>query len=74
MIDKIEEHGGKIDGVYVSIAVEDDDFSRRPNIGMAMNIKTEYPNIDFSKTIVVGDSITDKIFADRIGAKFIGVE
>ena len=74
MLDKIEENGGRIDGIYVSTAIKDDDYHRKPNIGMAMDIKAENPNIDFSKTIVVGDSITDKIFADRIGAKFIGVK
>lgn len=73
MIDKIEENGGKIDGIYVCTAVEDDD-RRKPNTGMAMDIKAENPHIDFTKTIVVGDSVTDKIFADKIGAKFIGVE
>ena len=73
MIDKIEENDGRIDGIYVCTAVEDDD-RRKPNIGMAMNIKAENPHIDFTKTIVVGDSVTDKIFADKIGAKFIGVE
>ena len=74
MLNNIEEHGGKIDGIYVSTAVEDDDFSRKPNIGMAMDIKADYPDIDFSKAIVVGDSITDKIFADKIGAKSIGLK
>lgn len=73
MIDKIEENGGRIDGIYVCTAVEDDD-RRKPNTGMAMDIKAENPHIDFTKTIVVGDSVTDKIFADKIGAKFIGVE
>ena len=72
-ISKIEENGGRIDGIYVCTAVEDDD-RRKPNTGMAMDIKAENPHIDFIKTIVVGDSVTDKIFADKIGAKFIGVE
>ena len=29
------------------------------------------PDIDFSKTIVVGDSFADRLFANRINAKFI---
>lgn len=74
MLDAIEQHGGRIDGIYVCTAVDSNDFRRKPNIGMAIDIKNTFPTIDFTKTIVVGDSITDKIFADKIGAKFIGVK
>jgi len=74
MLNTIKQHGGRIDSIYISTAVEDNDYRRKPNVGMAMDIKAEYPHIDFSKTIVVGDSITDKLFADKIGAKFIGVK
>ena len=35
------------------------------------NIKRDFPDIDFSKTIVVGDSFADRLFANRINAKFI---
>ena len=44
-----------------------------PNTGMADLIKSEFPEIDFSKTVIVGDSASDYLFADNLKSRFIYV-
>ncbi|MCX8075741.1 MAG: HAD hydrolase-like protein, partial [Aquificaceae bacterium] len=48
-------------------------YCRKPNIGLALQAKEVFPDIDFSKSIVVGDSVSDMEFAKRIGAIGIAV-
>lgn len=71
MLLSVKEMGGKIDKIYFSTGIDDSDYMRKPNVGMAESIKKDFPEVDFKKTIVVGDSYSDRLFADRINAKFI---
>ncbi len=38
-----------------------------PKIGMALKAKEMFPEIDFKKSIVIGDSLSDMEFAINIG-------
>lgn len=40
---------------------------RKPNIGMALKAKEEFPDINFSNSIMVGDSLSDLQFAHNAG-------
>ncbi|MDR2775681.1 MAG: HAD family hydrolase [Tannerella sp.] len=71
MLHEIENHGGRIDKIYYCTATSDDDINRKPNIGMALQAKRDYPDIDFSRSLMIGDSETDKIFAENLGMKYI---
>ena len=57
--------GGKIDAIYHAPQLaEENSTMRKPNIGMALQAaKKEFPSIDFKKSIMVGDSISDMEFA-----------
>ncbi len=46
---------------------------RKPKIGMALMAKKDYPEIDFSKSIMVGDSLSDMEFAKNAGMIGIAV-
>ncbi len=69
MIDNIELHKGVIDKIYYCTEVKNDAFCRKPNIGMGLKALYDFPEIDFSKSIIVGDSITDMEFGQRLGMK-----
>jgi D-glycero-D-manno-heptose 1,7-bisphosphate phosphatase len=47
---------------------------RKPNSGMALAAKQEFPSVDFQKSIMVGDSDSDIEFGKKLGMKtvFIG--
>ena len=44
---------------------------RKPNIGMALQAKQEFPEVDFSKSILIGDSVTDIQMGKRAGMKIV---
>lgn len=71
MLNDISNMGGHIDKIYYSTGIDNSDNMRKPNIGMAERIKIDFPDVDFNRTIVVGDSFADRLFADRIKANFI---
>lgn len=75
MLSEIEKIGGKIDAVYFSpYRAEENHPMRKPHTGMALKAKEDFPDIDFEKSIMVGDSESDMEFGKRCGMKtvFIG--
>jgi D-glycero-D-manno-heptose 1,7-bisphosphate phosphatase len=63
MLYEITYHGGRIDKVYFSPHLQEENHpTRKPGTGMAMQAKKEFPAINFAKSIVVGDSMSDMQF------------
>jgi D-glycero-D-manno-heptose 1,7-bisphosphate phosphatase len=62
MLVSIEENSGKTDKIYYCRNTEDSSLYRKPNIGMGLLAKQDFPEIEFSKSIMVGDSISDMEF------------
>jgi len=72
LITKVHEAGGKIDEIYYCPDMAGTGSSnRKPEIGMALKAKEEYPEIDFSKSIMIGDSISDMKFGKNAGMKTV---
>lgn len=64
----IEEKGGRIDAVYYAPQLkEENSLMRKPMPGMAHSAKNDFPKIDFNKSIMIGDSISDMEFAVNSG-------
>ena len=71
MLTSIEETSGKIDQIYHCRDTDDSSPYRKPNIGMTLLAKQEYPEIEFSKSVMVGDSISDMEFGKKLGMKCV---
>ncbi|HXB41132.1 MAG TPA: HAD family hydrolase [Bacteroidia bacterium] len=72
LADEIEKHEGRIDKVYFSPHLASaNHHSRKPGIGMALDAKNDFPEIDFTKSIMVGDSMSDMVFGKSAGMKTI---
>lgn len=72
MIYEINYLGGRIDKVYFSPYLDSENHpTRKPNIGMALQAKKDFPEIDFSKSIIVGDSLSDMEFGKKAGMRTI---
>ena len=68
MIYEIVYHGGRIDKVYFSPHLKTENHpTRKPGIGMALNAKDDFPQIDFTRSIMVGDSMSDMEFGKNAG-------
>ena len=63
-----ENAGGKVDHFYFApqLASEGSNY-RKPGTGMGLTAKEDYPEIDFSKAIMVGDSESDIEFGMKLG-------
>jgi D-glycero-alpha-D-manno-heptose 1-phosphate guanylyltransferase len=64
---RIEENGGRIDKIYYCIATDPRQFCRKPNPGMALEAKKDFPAVDLSKTIMVGNKLSDMQFGRNAG-------
>ena len=64
-----------IDAIYYcpTLAAENS-LMRKPNIGMALQAKKDFPDVDFSKSVMVGDSPSDMQFGLNAGMKTVYVK
>lgn len=69
MLHEIVQAGGHIDAIYFApnLITNDTKGMRKPNTGMAIQAKTDFPEIDFSKSIMVGDTASDMQFGKNAG-------
>jgi D-glycero-alpha-D-manno-heptose 1-phosphate guanylyltransferase len=59
--------GGRIDRIYYCIEKDDKYFYRKPNPGMAIQAFRDFPDIDASKSIMIGDKPGDMRFGRSAG-------
>ncbi len=64
---EIEKNGGRIDKIYYCTATDSHHFYRKPNPGMALQAAKDFPSIDLSKTIMVGNKLSDMQFGRNAG-------
>lgn len=75
MLDQITKAGGRVDAIYFCPALKDSgDKCRKPEIGMALQAKKEFPEIDFKKSIMIGDSLSDMAFGKNAGMQTIFID
>lgn len=68
MQEEIKDAGGRIDAVfYAPELAKRKSFLRKPNVGMGLKAKKQFPEINFRKSVMVGDSIGDMQFGKRLG-------
>ncbi|MFC1546264.1 D-glycero-alpha-D-manno-heptose-1,7-bisphosphate 7-phosphatase [bacterium] len=74
MLEIINEHGGRIDSIYYCPHDRDDCSCRKPDVSMAHDAKKDFPDIQFEKSIIIGDSDADIELGKRLDMKkvFIG--
>ncbi len=69
MSQEIKLNFGKIDAIYYCTELSDDSDCRKPNIGMGQKALIDFPEIELTKSIIVGDSCSDMIFGERLNMK-----
>jgi len=67
MVAGINAAGGKIDAIYFATSIDNNDPLRKPNPGMAFRAKTDLPPIDLSRSIMVGNHLSDMLFGKNAG-------
>ena len=69
MVFEIEKVGGKIDGIYYCPELESP--NRKPNPGMGLQAVKDFADIDLSKAIMVGNTLSDMEFGRNLGIKTV---
>ncbi|MEO5967654.1 MAG: HAD-IIIA family hydrolase [Ferruginibacter sp.] len=65
---EIENNGGRIDAVYFCSELSNDHPNRKPNPGMGHLAAADFNDIDFSKSIMIGNTLSDMKFGRNIKA------
>jgi histidinol-phosphate phosphatase family protein len=67
LLSEVNRTGGRIDRIYYCTDLSNDSPNRKPNPGMAFRAKQDFPAIDFSKSIIVGNRLSDMEFGRNAG-------
>jgi D-glycero-D-manno-heptose 1,7-bisphosphate phosphatase len=63
----IVQAGGHIDKIYYCTALENENPCRKPNNGMALKAREEFPEVDFQRSVMVGNTMSDMKFGKSLG-------
>ena len=75
MLQTIHQHGGSIDkAYYCTLHERDNPPCRKPNTGMGLQAKTDFPSVHFEHSVMVGDSISDIEFGLNLGMQTVLIE
>ena len=75
MTAKIEKAGGRIDAIFSCTELaEDKNNCRKPSPAMGMWAKRKFPEIDFRRALMVGDSASDILFGQNLGMHTVLME
>lgn len=67
MLAEIEAAGGHINKIYYCTDLDNNSPNRKPNPGMAHQAKADFPQINFSKSIMIGNKLSDMQFGRAAG-------
>lgn len=68
---EIEQAGGRIDAVYFCPDVDNTSPDRKPNPGMGLQAVKDFPGIDLTRAIMIGNTGSDMQFGRNLGVKTI---
>ena len=68
--EQIARYGAWVDDIVYATGTDE---MRKPDIGMALFLKHKHPWVDFKRTVMVGDALTDMQFGRRIKAKTVWI-
>ena len=68
MEEELRQFGARLDGIYFCPHEAGQCRCRKPEVGLFLQARSDLPEIDFSRSFMVGDSLTDMEAAHRIGA------
>ncbi len=75
MLSEILQAGGRVDAVYYCPDLKQKpDNCRKPSPAMALQAQRDFPDIAFSQSVMVGDSLSDIDFGFFLGMRTVLIE
>lgn len=65
MLQEIKDTGGRINQIYICTDMASE--NRKPNAGMGLQAIKDFPEIDLSKSIMIGNTLSDMKFGRNLG-------
>ncbi|MCF8340346.1 MAG: HAD-IIIA family hydrolase [Chitinophagaceae bacterium] len=67
IVASVNKEGGFINKIYYCTATENTAPCRKPNNGMALQAQKDFPNTIFSRSIMIGNTLSDMQFGKSVG-------
>lgn len=67
MIQELGKAGVRLDEIFFCTALDNDHPNRKPQPGMALLAQAQFPDIDFSRSVMVGNNLSDMYFGRNAG-------
>jgi len=71
MVVEINAAGGRIDRIYYAPEMTDDSPRRKPSPAMGLEAIADFPEIDVTRSFMVGNTFSDMEFGRNLGAKTV---
>ncbi len=71
MTEEVVNAGGHINRIYFAPHIDSNHSHRKPNVGMALDAKADFPDIVFEQSVMVGNNFSDMQFGKTLGMKTI---
>jgi D-glycero-D-manno-heptose 1,7-bisphosphate phosphatase len=71
MLQQIEQQGGRIDKIYFCPDVDSNSPCRKPATGMGLQAQQDFPDINFSDAVMVGNTLGDMQFGKNLGMQTV---
>lgn len=72
LLQDVRKEGARIDAIYYSPHLsKEGSVMRKPNVGMGLMARKQFPEIRFRKSVMAGDSLSDMLFGRRLGMKTV---
>lgn len=71
MLQQIELQGGRIDRIYFCPDLDNSSPCRKPATGMGLQAKIDFPDIDFTNAVMVGNTLSDMQFGKNLGMQTV---
>jgi len=68
-----DDYGMKVDHIFFSTAIDNDDPGRKPQTGMWQELTAMYPEVRAETTVMIGDGDCDELFARNCQIAFVRV-
>ena len=70
----IEAAGGRIDAIYTCTELDESHPMRKPQTGLFLAACRDYPDIAPERSVMLGDSDSDRDFASNCGMRFVRMD
>jgi D-glycero-D-manno-heptose 1,7-bisphosphate phosphatase len=68
---QIEKHNGRIDAIYYCTDLDNDSPNRKPQAGMGLQAAKDFADINLSKAIMIGNTLSDMHFGRNLGIQTV---